>query len=650
MPVMTTGSLLRLICLRNSVPVLALAVAVFPEMRKPPAPGSAQQHETGEKKRHDDGQLDLIRSGRIAGIGIKIERESQQGSGEQNECKQRNNRTRETHFEIRNPTVLRQHNNPLFGSTRLGVGKAGLEPARRKAQDPKSCVYTNFTTCPETTRIENTKTETDSRVLLPKRRKHSKVGKTREVPMEIKLNFFGAAQNVTGSCYLAEANGARILVDCGLYQERDLKQRNWDPFPVPPKSIDAVLLTHAHLDHCGRLPRLVKEGFCGKIFGTPATLDIAQIIMKDSAFLQEEDIKHKKARHEKQGKTSPFPYEPLYTQADVDQTIPLLTPVDYKTPVPVGPGLAASFREAGHIFGSTSIRLNVTQDGESRTILFSGDVGRWDMPIINDPDPFPDADYVLIESTYGDRIHGEMKDIPGELARIVNETRKAGGNLVIPSFAVERTQEILYHLGGLLNENRIPHLFTFVDSPMAIRVTEVFKKHPELFDAETRQLLHSGKHLCDLPGLTLSNTSDQSKAINQIKGTAIIIAGSGMCTGGRIKHHLKNNISRPESTILFVGFQALGTLGRLILDGTDPIRIFGEEQPVRARIEKISGFSAHADQNELLRWLSALKKAPRQVFLVHGEPDAAHALKQHISEKTGWACTVPEYKQEITLQ
>ncbi len=467
--------------------------------------------------------------------------------------------------------------------------------------------------------------------------------------MEIKLNFFGAARNVTGSCYYVEANGVRILVDCGLYQERDLKPRNWADFPVPADSIDAVLLTHAHLDHCDRLPKLVKEGFRGTVFATAATAEIANIIMLDSAHIQEEDIKHKMRRHERSGKKSPFPYEPLYTIEDAERVNALFNKVKYSTRIPIGEGITAEFREAGHVFGSSSIRLEVTQGGETRSILFSGDVGRWDLPIMRDPHQFEHADYVLIESTYGDRVHGDVADIPSELARIINETHQAGGNVIIPSFALERTQELLYHLNGLLKEDRIPHLLAFVDSPMAVKITEVFKKHPELFDDETMAQLNAGDQPCDFPGLTMSRTVDQSKSINHIKGTAIIIAGSGMCTGGRIKHHLKNNIGRSECTVLFVGYQAFGTMGRHLLGKPETVRIFGEEHKVKARIERISGFSAHADQNELFQWISSLQEPPRKIFITHGEEEQATAFGKFLTDKTGWACVVPEYEQEVIL-
>jgi len=467
--------------------------------------------------------------------------------------------------------------------------------------------------------------------------------------MQIKLNFFGAAKNVTGSCYYLEANGKRFLIDCGLYQERDLKPRNWADFPVPPNTIDAVLLTHAHLDHCGRIPKLVKEGFDGTIYATSATAEIATIIMQDSAHIQEEDIKHKKRRHEKQGKKSPFPYVPLYTKEDAEKAKSLFNKVKYAQPVTIGEGITAEFREAGHVFGSSSIRISITQDGETRTILFSGDVGRWDLPIMRDPHQYESADYVLIESTYGDRIHGEVKDIPGELERIINETVEAGGNIIIPSFALERTQELLYHLNGLVNEKRIPLLPVFVDSPMAIKITDVFKKHPDLFDDETMEQLRAGDEPCDFPRLEMSRTVDQSKAIAHVKGSAIIIAGSGMCTGGRVKHHLKANIDRPESTILFVGYQSFGTLGRLILDGRETVRLFGEEYEVKARIEKISGFSAHADQNELYQWISSIKQAPRKVFITHGEEKQAEAFGKFLTEKTGWNCVIPDYEQEMML-
>jgi metallo-beta-lactamase family protein len=467
--------------------------------------------------------------------------------------------------------------------------------------------------------------------------------------MEIKMTFFGAAQNVTGSCYLIEFNNSKILIDCGMYQERDLKDRNYDPFPVPADSIDAVLLTHAHLDHCGRVPRLVREGFRGDVVCTPATADISQVIMKDSAYIQMEDIRHKEKRHKKEGKTSPFPYKPLYNKEDVANTIPLFKNAPYKKPFDIAKGITASFFEAGHIFGSTMIKLSFTSGDEQKTILFSGDVGRWDVPIIEDPTQFEQADYVVMESTYGNRLHKPVASIPDELERVINDTYKKGGNLIIPSFAVERTQELLYHMSELLNDGRIPNLVTFIDSPMAIRVTDIFRNHEELFDKESMDLIREGGHPCDFPGLITSKTVSESKSINQIKGVAVIIAGSGMCTGGRVKHHLRNNIQRKESTILFVGYQAYGTLGRVILEKPEKVRLFGKEYYLNADIEKINGFSGHADKEELYKWISSLKNTPEKVFVTHGEPEAAEGFKNYLHEKTGWNCVVPKYMDEVIL-
>jgi len=467
--------------------------------------------------------------------------------------------------------------------------------------------------------------------------------------MDIKLKFFGAAQNVTGSCHLIEANGKRLLVDCGLYQERDLRDRNWDSFPVPANTIDAVLLTHAHLDHCGRLPKLVKEGFKGSIYATPATADIAGIVMLDSAHIQEEDMKYKKKRHKRENRESPHPYEPLYTQEDAETAIKLFRTTNYKQKVNIGEGISAEFFDAGHIFGSSMIKLSITQNGETRTILFSGDVGRKDLPILQDPTSFEEADYILVESTYGDRLHEPAKSIPDALAAIVNETRKNGGNIIVPSFAIERTQELLYHLNTLLTANTIPNMPVFVDSPMAIRVTEVFMRHPELFDDDLKALLAKGARPYDFPGLKMTRTVAESKAINDAPGTSIIIAGSGMCTGGRVKHHIKNNITRPESTLLFVGYQAVGTLGRVILSGKSPIRIHGQEFPLKMRIEQIGGFSAHADRDELTDWLSSIKKPPRKVFIIHGEEKSAMSFNEHLQSKFGWNTMVPAYKDEVQL-
>jgi metallo-beta-lactamase family protein len=467
--------------------------------------------------------------------------------------------------------------------------------------------------------------------------------------MQIKLQFLGAAQNVTGSRHLLEANGTRVLVDCGLYQERQLQARNWDPFPVSPKSIDAVLLTHAHLDHCGLLPKLVKEGFCGKICCTPATAEIAKIILLDAAKIQEEDAEHKRKRHEKQGRKGPYPEVPLYTTEDAEGCFPLFSHVRYRESINLGNGIEATFYDAGHVLGSSIIRAKVRQDGQERIILFSGDIGRPDRPIVCDPTVFDYADYVLIESTYGDRIHEEVADVEKTMGKVINAAIKAGGNIIVPSFALERSQEVLYYINELRQKNMIPELKVFLDSPMASRITKVFQNHPELYDKKMTDFVKRHKSPFDLPGLQMAGTADESKAINYIKGTIMVIAGSGMCTGGRVKHHLVNNISRPNNTIMFVGYQAIGTLGRSIVDGVKEVRILGEKRSVKAKIIRIHGFSAHADRNELLDWLRELEAPPRGVFVVHGETESARSFGNYARKQTGWQISVPDYQDQIVL-
>ena len=467
--------------------------------------------------------------------------------------------------------------------------------------------------------------------------------------MQIKLGFYGAARNVTGSRHFVESNGVRFLVDCGLYQERFLRSRNWDPFPVHPDSLDAVLLTHAHIDHCGLLPKLVREGFKGRIYCTEATADIAKIMLVDAARLLEEDAQFKKKRHAKEGREGPYPLVPLYTVKDAEACFPLFYPVPYWEPVNIGDGIEVVFNDAGHVLGSAMLMLEFKQNGDSRKVLFSGDIGRRNRPILKDPTLFDQADYVITESTYGDRLHGDGDKLAEELAEVINSTIKAGGNIVVPSFALERAQEVLYYMSGLLSEGRIPHMMVFIDSPMAVSVTEVFERHLELFDKEAQDIIKSGKSPFDFPGLTRVRTTDESKAINNIAGSIMIIAGAGMCSGGRIKHHLVTNISRPESTIMFVGYQAIGTLGRQIVDGMDKVRILGQMYKVKARIAKLNGFSAHADRDGLLQWLSAIKNPPRQLFVVHGEEEVSSIFAEYVRGKLGWKVSVPQYKDEVVL-
>ncbi len=459
----------------------------------------------------------------------------------------------------------------------------------------------------------------------------------------MKLTFLGANHQVTGSSTLLEAGGLRLLIDCGLYQERPFLERNWAPFPFAPEELDACLLTHAHLDHCGRLPSLVKEGFAGPIRSTAATADVARIVLLDAAHIQEEDAAYKKKRHAREGRTGPHPEVPLYTVADAQETLPLFAPAGYDEPVALGGSATATFRDAGHILGSSMIEVLAGKGRSARRIVFSGDIGQPDKPLVRDPSRFGEADAVVMESTYGDRDHSDPGAVEDELARIVNETVERRGNLVIPVFAVERAQEVIYVLGRLQAGRRIPRLMTVLDSPMAVEVTGLFSRHRAILDEEARSLYRSGRAPLDFPGLKLFRTVEESKTVNSIRGTCIIMAGSGMATAGRIKHHLLANIERPESTILFVGYQSRGTLGRLIVEGRPEVRINGRTVAVKARIERIDGFSGHAGQADLMDWLRAFHHPPRRLFLIHGEDEAADALAADIRRELGWKPIIPSF-------
>jgi metallo-beta-lactamase family protein len=465
----------------------------------------------------------------------------------------------------------------------------------------------------------------------------------------MKLRFLGADRQVTGSCHYLEAAGLRLIVDCGLFQEREYLNRNWEPFLFDPSGLDCVLLTHAHLDHCGLLPKLVRQGFRGPILCTTVTKELLPVVLEDSAHLQEEDAAFKKKRHAREGRKGAYPEVPLYTLEDAAAVLPQVEEAPYGQSLGLNDRLSLTFHDAGHILGSAMVELRVKNSGPEKRFVFSGDVGQWDKPIVRNPSVFDRIDYLVLESTYGDSHHQDPQHVEDMLCDVINQAVREGGNVVVPTFALERAQEMLFYLSRLTSAQRLPPITTFLDSPMAAQVTEIFERHVDFMDRQTQALFRSGHPPFRFPGLHLVQSIEESKAINSIKGSCIILAGSGMCTGGRIKHHLARNINRPESVILFVGYQARGTLGRQIVEGQPSVRIHGQYYPVRAKVVQIQGLSAHADQQDLLRWLHYLRTEPKAIFLTHGEEDKAAAMAVLVDREFGWRAHIPEFQEEVEL-
>ena len=456
----------------------------------------------------------------------------------------------------------------------------------------------------------------------------------------MRLHFLGANRQVTGSCYLLQAAGLNLLIDCGLFQEPGTDDRNDDDLPVPVADIDAVLLTHAHLDHVGRLPLLVKRGLRCPIITHHASADLASLVMEDAAKIQTRDSEEYGGR-------------PLYDQSHAAAARELFEPHGYGVAVPVVDGnrVALVMHDAGHILGSATLELVISENGDKpRHIVFSGDVGQGNKPLIRDPQPPPEADVLILESTYGDRDHETPDNAVGELERIVQRTHADGGKLIVPTFAIERAQELLYYLNDLRESKRIDRLPVYLDSPMAARVTQLFDLYPELLDADALRRLREGDDPLDFPELYFTTDVRQSRAINEESRSAIILAGSGMCNAGRIQHHLVRYLDDPQHTLLFVGHQAKGTLGRKILDGESPVPVLDESRQVKAKVEQLHGMSAHADRTQLLHWLDRIDRKPSRIFLTHGEEDAATSFAKLLHEHhPPMKVSVPAYREAIDL-
>lgn len=464
----------------------------------------------------------------------------------------------------------------------------------------------------------------------------------------MKLTFLGAVHEVTGSCTLLEACGKNILIDCGMEQGPDIYDNC--QLPVSPGELDAICLTHAHMDHSGLVPAMVAKGYRGPIYATEATRRLCAIMLRDSAHIQEFEAQWRNRKAQRAGQP---PYVPLYAMADAEQALTQFMPYPYGERVELFPGITLRFYDAGHLLGSASIYFEIQEEGETRTLLFSGDLGNINRPLIRDPQMPPDADYVVIESTYGDRLHGERPDYIGQLTAILQETFDRGGNVVVPSFAVGRTQELLYLLRIIREEGRLRghrDFAVYVDSPLAVEATRIYAAGlTDYYDQETLDLLSRGIDPICFPGLRLSITSEDSKRINEDRTPKVILSASGMCEAGRIRHHLKHNLWRADSTVLFVGYQAEGTIGRKLIDGADSVRLFGEDIAVHARIATLSGISGHADRDMLLNWLGAMEQAPRMVYVNHGNDEVCDIFAAAVTEKLTFPAVAPYSGDEYDL-
>jgi metallo-beta-lactamase family protein len=465
----------------------------------------------------------------------------------------------------------------------------------------------------------------------------------------MKVKFMGAARTVTGSCYIVETQGHRFAIDCGMHQGMgEIEKRNWDTDAYEPQRIEFFLITHAHIDHSGLLPLMAKKGFRGKIYATPPTKDLLQIMLLDSAHIQETEAQWKSKRRLRHGDDH---LQPLYTQKDAQEVFSLFEEKKYNESFEPFPGLRVNFQDAGHILGASAIELWAEENGKASKIVFSGDIGRPAQLLVEDPSQIRLADYLFLESTYGDRDHKDEAQSLNELAEAIAFSYARKEKVIIPSFAVERAQEIIYSLYLLSKDGRLPKdMPVYLDSPLAIQATEIFRRHPEYLDEATRKLLQQGEDPLSMPQLRYSQTAQESMALNELQGTAIVISASGMADSGRIRHHLRHNLWREGASVVFVGFQALGTTGRKIVDGAKTVRLFNEEIAVKAKIYTINGFSAHAGQSQILDWLGHFQPGGMKVILIHGEYKAQQVLAELIRNRLGCEVSIPDYLEEITLE